>query len=586
MASSIGTRKWRELRLEILARDNYTCYICGNPEANQVDHIHPRSRGGEDTPDNLSAICKRCNTKKSDKVVKSGVFLTDRTPPQSFVNSFFPKPVEVGGEDSQVVLKSPVKPVDKTAVTTDGQGAVMGSPVPRVHTALQEGDLERAYNAIEFAERIGIQLMPWQRNVLGEMLKTKDDSWVYRSWSLITGRQQGKTYLSTLRILAGVYLFGEKDILMMAVNRKLSLMTFRQIDHFVRTVPELRQEWINTYTTNGAERMTFKNGAQISIVAATPNGSRGFSADLLFVDELRAIDQETFDAAIYTTNARKAQIVTVSNAGSKESKVLNDLRERALSGSAPSLGWFEWSAHPSRDIMDVEGWKESCPALGHFLSFETLDHLARTNDPMAFRCEVLCQWVDNVASPFEPQSFEQNADPSIVLTEGGDLFFAFDKSHTQRHAALVAGQKVGDVVNLFVLQVWNSQHPIDEVRLASDINVHVKKWRPRVVMYDKFMTQNTATYLSASGVPLQECSGRNQVEASHRFAQMLVSKSIRHRDEKELNDSIASCSSKITENGWRLVRRRSSGEICAAICAAMVSWQAGQPQSVPVLIVN
>ena len=205
---------------------------------------------------------------------------------------------------------------------------------------------------------------------------------------------------------------------------------------------------------------------------------------------------------------------------------------------------------------------------------------------MAFRCEVLCQWVDNVASPFEPQSFEQNADPSIVLTEGGDLYFAFDKSHTQRHAALVAGQKVGDVVNLFVLQVWNSQQPIDEVRLASDINVHVKKWRPRVVMYDKFMTQNTATYLSASGVPLQQCSGRNQVEASHRFAQMLVSKSIRHRDEKELNDSIASCSSKITENGWRLVRRRSSGEICAAICAAMVSWQAGQPQSVPVLIVN
>jgi hypothetical protein len=172
------------------------------------------------------------------------------------------------------------------------------------------------------------------------------------------------------------------------------------------------------------------------------------------------------------------------------------------------------------------------------------------------------------------------------MVEGGELFFAFDKSHTQRYAVLVAGQKVGDTVNLFVVNEWESQHPIDEVTLASDINALIKQWRPRITLYDRYMTQNTATYLSASGAMLADCSGRSQVEASHRFAQMMSSRKLAHNNDPRLTSAVANCSSKITEHGWRLVRRRSSGEICAAIAAAMVSWQASQPQSVAVMVVN
>jgi phage terminase large subunit-like protein len=172
------------------------------------------------------------------------------------------------------------------------------------------------------------------------------------------------------------------------------------------------------------------------------------------------------------------------------------------------------------------------------------------------------------------------------MVESGELYFAFDKSHTQRYAVLVAGQKIGDTVNLFVVKEWESQHPIDEVQLASDINGYIKQWRPRVTLYDRYMTQNTATYLAASGAHLVECSGRTQVEASHRFAQMMSSRKLAHNDDTRLTNAVSNCSSKITEHGWRLVRRRSSGEICAAICAAMVSWQASQPQSVAVMVVN
>lgn len=46
----------KHTRPRILKRDNYTCYICGLPGANQVDHKTPRAEGGSDEDWNLAAI--------------------------------------------------------------------------------------------------------------------------------------------------------------------------------------------------------------------------------------------------------------------------------------------------------------------------------------------------------------------------------------------------------------------------------------------------------------------------------------------------------------------------------------------------
>lgn len=56
-------------RFRILARDNFTCRYCGRCAPNvelEVDHIHPRSLGGGDEPDNLVTACHDCNNGKRD----------------------------------------------------------------------------------------------------------------------------------------------------------------------------------------------------------------------------------------------------------------------------------------------------------------------------------------------------------------------------------------------------------------------------------------------------------------------------------------------------------------------------------------
>lgn len=53
----------------VLQRDRFTCAYCGG-KATTVDHVQPRSRGGEDTWDNLAAACQPCNNRKDDRTPK------------------------------------------------------------------------------------------------------------------------------------------------------------------------------------------------------------------------------------------------------------------------------------------------------------------------------------------------------------------------------------------------------------------------------------------------------------------------------------------------------------------------------------
>lgn len=56
----------------VLARDNWTCCSCGRSSKEEgiileVDHIVPRSKGGNDDKDNLQTLCKKCNVGKSNR---------------------------------------------------------------------------------------------------------------------------------------------------------------------------------------------------------------------------------------------------------------------------------------------------------------------------------------------------------------------------------------------------------------------------------------------------------------------------------------------------------------------------------------
>jgi 5-methylcytosine-specific restriction endonuclease McrA len=54
-------------RREVLRRDHHTCQYCGSTKRLTLDHVIPRSRGGQHTWDNVVTACERCNSRKSDR---------------------------------------------------------------------------------------------------------------------------------------------------------------------------------------------------------------------------------------------------------------------------------------------------------------------------------------------------------------------------------------------------------------------------------------------------------------------------------------------------------------------------------------
>ncbi len=56
-------------RKAVLARDSWTCQYCGSQRSGlTVDHVIPRSRGGESVWDNIVAACAPCNRRKGNRL--------------------------------------------------------------------------------------------------------------------------------------------------------------------------------------------------------------------------------------------------------------------------------------------------------------------------------------------------------------------------------------------------------------------------------------------------------------------------------------------------------------------------------------
>jgi 5-methylcytosine-specific restriction endonuclease McrA len=73
-------------RRSVFARDGHRCQYCGS-QAENIDHVVPRSRGGPHSWENVVAACRRCNAAKEDRLLEESGFRLRRHPraPQSRV---------------------------------------------------------------------------------------------------------------------------------------------------------------------------------------------------------------------------------------------------------------------------------------------------------------------------------------------------------------------------------------------------------------------------------------------------------------------------------------------------------------------
>lgn len=477
-------------------------------------------------------------------------------------------------------------------VQTKSKKKLVGELKPRLHSPWLKGK-SRVDEVAEFAEKIGQPLLAWQHLILKDMLTVdKDNNYIRKSILLLIARQSGKSHLARMRVLAGLFCFGEKDILIMSSNRAMALKSFNIMVDIIE-----RHDWLRcqlkggdikkgVYRTNGQERIILESGAQIEVVAATSDGARGRSADLLWIDELREVSEVAMDASKSVTLTRSnSQRLFTSNAGDAFSKVLNDLHEQCLNHPPKSLGFYEYSAPAFCDIWDRKAWAMANPSLGYLISEEAIEETVATSTIEATRTETLCQWVSSLSSPWTPGSWEDICDRTLEMSPGPYTVFAFDIDMSRRNAALMAGQILADGrIGVALVQTWESPVSVDELKIAADIKGWCDLYKPRTVLYDRYSTLAVAERLQKSGVMVETMVGPEFYAACSTLKDAIDNKRIIHSGQEILDDQMNNCGAKSTDSQWRIIRKASAGPVVAPISLAMIVSRLMQPQSKPQIV--
>jgi len=461
--------------------------------------------------------------------------------------------------------------------------ALRGATKPRLHSPLLKGE-NKLQDVKDIAKIIGEELLPWQEFVLKDMLTVdKQGAWIRKSCLLLISRQNGKTFLARMLILAHLLKWDSKNVLIMSSNRSMALETFRQVAHALENNDHLKGFVKQIRYANGTESIEMLSGARLDVVAATRDGSRGRSADFLYIDELREISEDGYRAATPTTRARpNSQALFTSNAGDAFSVVLNDLRERAIDYPPKSFGFYEYSAPQYCKITDRDAWALANPSLGYTITEEAIEEAIATSPIENTRTETLCQWIDSLSSPWPHGILEETSDSTLEMAVGAYTVFGFDVSPSRRNGSLVAGQLLPDGrIGIGILETYSSQVAIDELKMAASIKAWCDIYKPRLVCFDKYATQTIADRLHNSGVVVEDVSGQQFYKACGDLLEGLVNHRVVHNGQQEFIQQMNNCAAKVNDSAWRIIKRKSAGDISAPIGIAMAVSKLMIPQPKP-----
>jgi phage terminase large subunit-like protein len=467
--------------------------------------------------------------------------------------------------------------------------AIRGATKPRVHSPLLKGKT-KGDEVIEFAKKLGQPLMPWQELIVKDFFSVdKKDKFIRRTGLLLVARQSGKSHLGRVMCLAHLFLFKSPRVLIASSNRAMALVSFREMAYMIEGQDFLNCQVKAIRYANGTESIELLpefGGGRLDVVAATKDGSRGRTSFFTWGDELREWSDEAFTAITPTTRATDGQTFWTTNAGDAFSTPLNELKSRATENAPKTLGYYEYSA-PSFLKIDLnskafwEGVAQANPALGITVSKEAIAESLSTSSHESIMTELLCLWVSSLQSPFPPNSIEDCSDATLEMTTGAYTVFGFDVSPSKRNASLCAGQILPDGrMGVGILQTWESQVAVNDLEIAAQIKGWVDLYRPRQIMFDRYATQSIADRLAQAGCVVEDCSGQQFYQACGDLLDAVVNQRMVHNGQRSLIEQFENVAAKVNDSAWRIVKRKSAGDISAPISIAMIVSKLNKPQQV------
>lgn len=452
-------------------------------------------------------------------------------------------------------------------MTTSRSGGLQGDQRPRIYS-VPDAPTSAGQEAIELAESAGLILDPWQQFTLDCALReNKDGKWTSFEVGILCSRQNGKGGIIEARELAGLFLFEERLIVHTAHQFDTSLEAFNRLLELIQSTPDLDRRVAKVSNAHGKEGIELLNGCRIRFKARTRNGGRGFSGDLVILDEAMIIPEEAMGALMPTMSAREnPQLWYLGSAVDEEvhddGMTFTKVRNRGVGGSDPSLCWIEFSAPDERkpngelvvDPADPRVIAQANPAVGHRLS---LAHIAKERRSMPRRMyEVerlgIGYWPsedEEVERPIDPEVFESRVDrdpnltDSIAIAIDGDpagkwvsISAAVLKANGGVHGEIGFHEKPGPGIVPFIVSL-------------------VSRWDPCAIIID---SRGPVGYLRQDlineGIEPEDVTASSMASASVGLQRAVEDDEFTHTGDPLLVDAVKGATKRKIGDGWGFAR--------------------------------
>lgn len=296
----------------------------------------------------------------------------------------------------------------------------IGSQTPTNYWVPDYAD-RRGDKAIAFLDAIGYHLDPWQQLVLRDLLGERVDSrkWAAMEAVLLVPRQNGKTAVIEALEIVHLFLFGTRLITHTAHLFDTAKESYLRMCQIIDSCPALGKYVKATPSGNGSVGIYLKNGARLLYKARGDGQGRGFSGDLIILDEAYAVGQEMIAALIPALSAKgNPQVIYLSSTGDEDSVELLKLRDRGMA-HGPRIALWEWCAASGDDLDDMDELYRANPALGIRLDLDFILNVERGSmDDKKYARERLGLWHDNsIKAPIDPVLWESRGIAARGLTQ-------------------------------------------------------------------------------------------------------------------------------------------------------------------------
>ncbi len=459
--------------------------------------------------------------------------------------------------------------------------ALRGSRRPRVRSC-PPYTYSDGQAAIELAAAAGLVLDPWQQDVLVDALACNPDDadrWAALEVGILVPRQNGKGAILEARELAGLYLFRERLITHTAHEFKTAREHFLRVKSLVTNTDDLRKQVRRVRESHGEEGIELLSGARLNFVARSKTSGRGFTGDVIVLDEAQELTDAMMDAMFPTISARTVagnpQVWYAGSAGDITSYTWARIRERGHLGE-PRLCFFEWSAPDASDLDDVAMWALANPGLDVRISEEFIAETERSAmSDMGFAKERLGIWPTESSERAIPaELWDAVCHAGLEATkERARIGLEVTPDHTM--AALAAwGGGVGELVDHRAGIDWIVPR-LEELHARYRITVALDGNGPAAFL------ENT---LRERGITVNKLSNAEVYSACARMYTDIADRKVAIRASANLDDAVAAAEKK-TVSGDRFVWYRDRADV-TPFFALTLAYGPATPAPVAPRVIN